>query len=145
MQKIIIAGQLGQDAQTREMQTGDSVAINFSVAVNEKRGDKEITHWYACTLWRDKGKTNIAAYLKKGTGVIIEGTPEVEAWMNKEKAGAEARIKITVKELHFMTGTKKESGSGDTTNAANATDAAGAAGAATAATGAAAASSDTAS
>jgi single-strand DNA-binding protein len=121
MQKIIIAGQLGQDAQTREV--GDNVAINFSVAVNEKRSDKEITSWYACTLWRSKEKTGIAEYLKKGTGVIVEGTPDVEAWMSKEKAEPQARIKVAARELHFMAGTKKEAGSDaaattDTTNVA---------------------------
>jgi single-strand DNA-binding protein len=108
MQKIIIAGALGQDAQSREV--GDNIAINFSVAANEKRGDKEITSWYACTLWRGKDKASIADHLKKGTGVIIEGAPEVEAWMSKEKAEPQARIKVTVRELHFMTGNRKESG-----------------------------------
>jgi single-strand DNA-binding protein len=107
MQKIIIAGQLGQDAQSREV--NDSIAINFNIAVNEKRDGKEITSWYACTLWRSRDKAGIAAYLKKGTGVIIEGTPDVEAWMGKESVGLQARIKVTVRDLHFMTGGKKES------------------------------------
>jgi single stranded DNA-binding protein len=105
MQKIIIAGALGQDAQTRE--AGDNVAINFSVAVNERRGDKETTSWYACTLWRGKDKAGIAAHLKKGTGVIVEGTPDAEAWMGKENAGPQARIKVAVRDLHFMNGSRQ--------------------------------------
>jgi single-strand DNA-binding protein len=111
MQKIIIAGALGQDAQTREV--GDNIAINFSVAVNEKHGEKEETSWYACTLWRSKDKVGIATYLKKGTGVIIEGTPGVEAWVSKEKSEVQARIKVTVKDLHFMTGSRKENDAAD--------------------------------
>ncbi|MDR3329102.1 MAG: single-stranded DNA-binding protein [Prevotellaceae bacterium] len=106
MQKIIIAGQLGQDAQAKEV--GERLAINFSVAVNEKRGDKEATSWYACALWRNKDKAGIASYLKKGTGVIIEGAPDVEAWLSKEKSEPQARIKITVSDLHFMSGTPKK-------------------------------------
>jgi single-strand DNA-binding protein len=102
MHKIIIAGALGQDAQLREV--GDNVAINFSVAVNEKRGNEEITRWYACTLWRGKDKAGIALHLKKGTGVIIEGAPDVEAWMSKEKSEPQARIRVTVRDLYFMTG-----------------------------------------
>lgn len=121
MQKIIIAGQLGQDAQSREV--GDNVAINFSVAVNEKHGSEEITRWYACTLWRAKDKANIVLYLKKGTGVILEGTPDVEAWMSKEKAEPQARIRVAVKDLHFMTGNKKESSSGAAGDATNNADA----------------------
>ncbi|MDR0566947.1 MAG: single-stranded DNA-binding protein [Prevotellaceae bacterium] len=107
MHKIIIAGQLGQDAQSREV--GENVAINFSVAVNEKRGSEEVTHWYACTLWRNKDKAGVAAHLKKGAGVIVEGTPDVEAWMSKERSEPQARIRVTVRDLHFMTGNKKES------------------------------------
>jgi single stranded DNA-binding protein len=121
MQKIIIAGQLGQDAKTKEV--GDTIAINFSVAVNEKRNDKETTSWYACTLWRNKDKAAIAAHLKTGTGVIIEGSPEVEAWMSKEKAEVQARIKVTVRELYFMTGNKKESSAPAAAEAAEAAEA----------------------
>ncbi|MDR1984221.1 MAG: single-stranded DNA-binding protein [Prevotellaceae bacterium] len=99
MQKIIIAGLLGQDAQIAKV--GDNIAINFDVAVNEKYGDNETTNWYACTLWRSKNKNSIADYLTKGTGVIIEGIPDIEIWMSKEKSVPQARIKITVKDLYF--------------------------------------------
>jgi single-strand DNA-binding protein len=106
MQKIIIAGRLGQDAQTKEI--GERIAINFNVAVNEKRSDKEITRWYSCTIWRNKDKANLAPYLKSGVGVIIEGSPDVEAWLSKEKNEPAARIKITVTDLHFMNGKPNE-------------------------------------
>jgi single-strand DNA-binding protein len=99
MQKIFIAGKLGQDAQTKEV--GERIAINFNVAVNEKRNDKETTRWYSCTIWRNKDKASLAQYLKCGVGVIIEGSPDVEAWVSKEKNEPQARIKITVTDLYF--------------------------------------------
>ncbi|GHT16797.1 hypothetical protein AGMMS4956_19830 [Bacteroidia bacterium] len=106
MQKIFISGALGADAASKEV--GENIAINFNVAVNEKRGDKEVTSWYGCTLWRHKDKASIAQYLKKGTGVIIEGTPEVEVWLGKEKNEPQGQIKITVRDLDFMSGNAKK-------------------------------------
>jgi single-strand DNA-binding protein len=101
MQKIIIAGQLGQDAQSKEV--GENVAISFNVAVNEKHGNE-----YACTLWRNKDEASVADYLKKGTGVIVEGTPQVETWLSQEKKEPQARIKIMVLDFYFMSDTSKK-------------------------------------
>ncbi|GHV64472.1 hypothetical protein FACS1894199_02800 [Bacteroidia bacterium] len=108
MQKIIISGVLGADATSKEV--GENVVVNFNVAVNEKRGkdEKEVTNWYACSLWRTKGKDGVSQYLKKGSGVIIDGTPDVDVWADKETKEPKGQIKITVRDLDFMSGNKKE-------------------------------------
>lgn len=107
MQKIIIAGCLGADARVSEPREG-RVAINFSVAVNERKNDAEATKWFSCTRWCDADKAKIAEYLKKGTGVIVEGTPEVDVWCNKESGEPQGAIKITVQHLELMSGSRKE-------------------------------------
>jgi single-strand DNA-binding protein len=82
--KIILAGNLGQDPETRYMPSGDAVTT-LSVATSERWKDKasgeqkERTEWWKCTAF---GRTAEIAdeYLKKGSQVLIEGRGRTETW-----------------------------------------------------------------
>ncbi|MHA4809677.1 single-stranded DNA-binding protein [Flavitalea flava] len=81
MIKLQVIGNLGKDCVTNAV-NGKSV-INFSVAHTEKFKDaqgnqKDKTIWVECAYWTDR--TAIAPYLKKGTQVYAEGTPEVRTY-----------------------------------------------------------------
>src|SRR5450432_3983861 len=81
MIKLQVIGNLGKDCVTNTV-NGKSV-INFNVAHTEKFRDsqgnqKDKTIWVECAYWTDK--TGIAPYLKKGTQVYAEGTPEVRTY-----------------------------------------------------------------
>jgi single-strand DNA-binding protein len=111
MRKILITGNVTKDAEVRVLDGGKSV-INFDLAVNERWKDKsgvkqEKTHYVKCALWRDN--TAIAQYLLKGVKLLVEGSPEVEAYMNKE-GKAVANQKVNVRELEFLSSAKKDEG-----------------------------------
>jgi single-strand DNA-binding protein len=81
MIKLQVIGNLGKDCVTNTV-NGKNV-INFNVAHTEKFRDaqgnqKDKTIWVECAYWTDK--TGIAPYLKKGTQVYAEGTPEVRSY-----------------------------------------------------------------
>jgi single-strand DNA-binding protein len=81
MIKLQVIGNLGKDAITNTV-NGKNV-INFSVAHTEKFKDatgntKERTTWVECAYWTER--TGIAPYLKKGTQVYAEGSPEVRTY-----------------------------------------------------------------
>jgi single-strand DNA-binding protein len=80
MIKLQVIGNLGKDCITNTV-NGKSV-INFNVAHTEKftsQGtQKDKTIWVECAYWTDK--TGIAPYLKKGTQVYVEGSPEVRTY-----------------------------------------------------------------
>jgi single-strand DNA-binding protein len=81
MIKLQVIGNLGKDCITNTV-NGKSV-INFNVAHTEKFRDaqgnqKDKTIWVECAYWTDR--TGIAPYLKKGTQVYAEGTPEVRTY-----------------------------------------------------------------
>jgi len=96
MIKLQVIGNLGKDCITNTV-NGKSV-INFSVAHTEKFRDssgqqKEKTTWVECAYWTDK--TGIAPYLKKGTQVYAEGTPEVRNFTrNDGTPGASLTIRV---------------------------------------------------
>jgi single-strand DNA-binding protein len=85
MIKLQVIGNLGKDCVTNTV-NGKSV-INFNVAHTEKFKDatgqqKERTTWVECAYWTDR--TGIAPYLKKGTQVYAEGTPEVRTFTRND-------------------------------------------------------------
>lgn len=85
MIKLQAIGNLGKDCVTNTV-NGKSV-INFNVAHTEKFRDaqgnqKDKTVWVECAYWTDK--TAIAPYLRKGTQVYVEGTPEVRTYQKND-------------------------------------------------------------
>lgn len=85
MIKLQVLGHLGKDAIVNN--ANGKTVINFSVAHTEKYKDKSgedksKTTWVDCSYWSEK--TNIANYLKKGTQVYVEGTPDVRTYTTKE-------------------------------------------------------------
>ena len=119
MIKLQIIGNLGKDCIVKEI-NGKNV-INFSVAHTERFKDsqgnqKERTTWVECAYWTDR--TAIAPYLVKGTTVYAEGSPEADAYTNKEGQAA-ATLRMRVQNIQLLGGGNKEgqgSHSGNVTN-----------------------------
>jgi single-strand DNA-binding protein len=104
MIKLQIVGNLGKDCILKEV-NGKNV-INFSVAHTERFKDsqgvqKERTTWVECAYWTDR--TAIAPYLMKGQMVYAEGSPEAEAYTNKEGAAA-ATLRMRVSNIQLLGG-----------------------------------------
>lgn len=81
-------GRLGSDATLKTFDSGASV-VNFDVAVNtpvKENGEwKDQTTWVSCAKFFGKdSNTTISKYLKKGVLVIIKGSPNARAYINKE-------------------------------------------------------------
>ena len=104
MIKLQIVGNLGKDCIVKEV-NGKNV-INFSVAHTEKFKDaqgnpKERTTWVECAYWTDR--TAVAQYLKRGKMVYAEGSPEADAYTNKENQPA-ATLRMRVQNLQLLGG-----------------------------------------
>src|SRR5678815_5158827 len=109
MIKLQVIGNLGKDCITNTV-NGKSV-INFSVAHTEKFRDsqgvqKDKTTWVDCAYWSDR--TAVAPYLKKGTQVYVEGTPEVRTY---PKNDGTTGVSLTLRVLSVqLLGNRGESG-----------------------------------
>ena len=71
---------LTNDAEQKTSQSGAFTV--FSVAVNRKLKDKEITKFISCIKGGDNSK--LLPYLKKGTYVLLEGSVDCNAYVSKE-------------------------------------------------------------
>jgi len=111
MIKLQVIGNLGKDAQVNNV-NGKTV-INFNVAHTERYKDaqgnqKDRTTWVDCSYWTDR--TAVAPYLKKGTQVYVEGTPDVRSYTTTDgRQGASLTLRIVSVQL---LGAKPSSGSG---------------------------------
>jgi len=116
MLKLNMIGHIGKDATVREV--NGKMVISFSVAHSDdyiKDGIKiEKTIWVRCDLWRDRNNINIASYLKKGTQVYIEGSPQVSTYVSRE-GNMVASIDCKVTRIELLSGSRKT----DTSNTPN--------------------------
>ena len=104
MIKLQVIGNLGKDCIVKEI-NGKSV-INFSVAHSERFKDaqgnqKERTTWVECAYWTDR--TTVSQYLTKGKTVYAEGTPEADAYTNKD-GNVSATLRMRVQTVQLLGG-----------------------------------------
>ncbi|HEU0123517.1 MAG TPA: single-stranded DNA-binding protein [Bryobacteraceae bacterium] len=84
--KVILVGHLGRDAETKFTPSGASVS-RFSVATSRRWKDqqsnewKEETEWTNVSLWRAE---NLAQYLTKGKQVYVEGRLQTRSYEDKD-------------------------------------------------------------
>src|SRR3954466_5945869 len=112
MIKLMVIGNLGKDCIVNTV-NGKNV-INFSIAHTEKFKDstgaqREKTTWVECAYWTDK--TGIAPYLKKGTQVYVEGTPDVRTYTTSDGRQGSA-LSLRIVNIQLL-GSRNNSDSGD--------------------------------
>lgn len=78
MNKVVLIGRLGKDAEVTPFQNGKKVT-KFSLATTESYGKKKETVWHSIDIWGDYG-SDIAPYLKKGGQVGVEGRISYNAY-----------------------------------------------------------------
>jgi single-strand DNA-binding protein len=85
--KVILVGNLGRDAEVRYTPGGAAVS-KFSLATTEVWNDKsgqrqERTEWHNIDLW-GKQAESLSEYLLKGKQVYVEGRLQTDEYTDKE-------------------------------------------------------------
>lgn len=84
--KVILIGHLGKDAETR-FTAGGAARTTFPLATNYRYKDpqtgewKEETEWHNIVLWRQE---NLANYLTRGQQVYVEGRIQTRTYEDKD-------------------------------------------------------------
>src|SRR5581483_2342844 len=84
--KVILLGRLGKDAETK-FTPGGAARTTFALATSRRWKDqqsgewKEETDWHNVILWRSE---NVANYLLKGKQVYVEGRLQTRSWEDKD-------------------------------------------------------------
>ena len=86
--KVILVGNLGRDAELRYTPGGAAVAT-LNLATTEVWNDKasgqkqEKTEWHRVILW-GKSAESLAEYLTKGKQIYVEGRLQTRQWDDKD-------------------------------------------------------------
>ena len=86
--KVILVGNLGRDAELRYTPGGAAVA-NFSLATTETWMDKnsgqrqEHTEWHRVDVWGKQAET-LQEYLLKGRQIYVEGSLRTRQWDDRD-------------------------------------------------------------
>src|SRR5690242_4149364 len=85
--KVILVGNLGRDAELRYTPGGAAVAtINMATTEvwNDKQGQRqEKTEWHRVVLW-GKSAESLTEYLVKGKQIYVEGKLQTRQWDDKD-------------------------------------------------------------
>jgi len=85
--KVILVGNLGRDAEVRHTPGGQAVAtLNLATTEtwNDKDGQRqEKTEWHRVVLW-GKQAESLQEYLTKGKQIYIEGRLQTRQWDDKD-------------------------------------------------------------
>lgn len=79
--KVILLGNVGKDPDVRYPEKGMAVA-RFTIATNERNGDKEHTEWHNIIMVGRNGEL-AERYIRKGTRIYIEGKLRTRVWEDK--------------------------------------------------------------
>lgn len=113
--KVIIVGNLGRDADMKFMPNGECVT-NIAVATTESWTDKnsgekkELTEWHRVTFYRKLAEI-AGQYLKKGSQVYLEGRLQTRKWADKD--GAERYTTEIIADTMQMLGSRQGGGDGE--------------------------------
>jgi single-strand DNA-binding protein len=102
LNSVNIMGNLTRDPELKNIPSGKSVCT-LSIANNRvyTKNNEKVTEvsYFDVDVW-GMAAENCAKYLKKGSGIIVEGRLKQDRW---EKDGkTQSRVRITANSVHFM-------------------------------------------
>ena len=111
LNSVNIMGNLTRDPELKNIAAGKSVCT-LSIANNRvySKNNEKVTEvsYFDVDVWGAVGE-NCAKYLKKGSGIIVEGRLKQDRW---EKDGkTQSRVRITANSVHFMPKRSDDGGS----------------------------------
>lgn len=100
MNKLTIIGNLTRDPESRTVQTanGEATCCNFSVAVNNRKGDAD---FFRVTVWRGLAE-NCAKYLVKGRKVAVTGSVSLHMY-NAADGTTKGTMEVHGEDVEFLT------------------------------------------
>lgn len=113
LNSVNIMGNLTKDPESKTTPSGKTVC-RMSVANNRvytKNGEKvQEVSFFDVDVWGQIAE-NCAKYLKKGSGIIIEGRLLQQRWEKEGKT--QSRVVILANSIHFMPKKREDSGSSE--------------------------------
>ena len=102
--KVILAGNLTRDPETRQTQGGLTIC-EFGIAVTRKIKDKDETCFVNITVFGKAAETS-SKYLAKGSNVYVEGRLQLDQWEDRNSGAKRSALKVVADQVQFLSGNK---------------------------------------
>lgn len=102
--KAIIYGNLTRDPELKSLPSGSTV-VNFSVATNhtwkDKNGERQESVEYHNVVAFGRTAETINTYMKKGSGIYVEGRIQTRSWEGATDSKKNYRTEIIADKVQF--------------------------------------------
>jgi len=102
--QLQIIGHLGKAAEIKTLPSGKRV-LSFSLAVNEKRGQEDLTTWFDCSMFGERLDA-LSPLLTKGKQVFVQGPVSSRSW-TAQTGEARSSMSVLVNRL-VLCGSKRD-------------------------------------
>jgi len=121
LNRVFVIGNLTRDVETRVTQTGETVA-KLGVAVGKQWTGKDgqlhkQTHFFDVTAWSTEA-INAGKYLRKGSGVCIDGELVQETWEDKTTGEKRSKVTIRANNIQYLDKANRDEDTADSNQAA---------------------------
>ena len=99
MNACFFIGNLTADPELRYTQPKGDAVTSFSVAVNERRGEREETEFLDFQCW-DKLAESVAEYGRKGRKVAVEAKYHTDRW--EENGTKRSKVRFRARNVEFL-------------------------------------------
>lgn len=99
--RLLLAGNLTKDPESREVVVGglNKTVTSFTIAVNDRRGDKEHVTFLQCEAWNKLAEL-IRDHFSKGKAIFVEGKLRQDRWETDGKKYT--KHKMLVEQVCFI-------------------------------------------
>lgn len=104
LNKVMIIGNAGADAEMRYTESGTAIAT-WSVAVNYKAQEKDQTEWFNCVMFGEKVE-RVAPHILKGKPLFVEGRLQTRSWSD-DQGQKHYRTEVVAFSVQFL-GSREE-------------------------------------
>ena len=115
LNKVFLMGRLTFDPELRRT-TGGTAVTELRMATTRswagRDGERrEETLFIDVTVW-DRQAENCCQYLRKGSGIHVEGSLKVDTWDDKNTGEKRSKIRVTAERVQFLDSRRGDSGGG---------------------------------
>ncbi len=115
LNKVFLMGRLTFDPELRRTTSGTAVTELRMATTRSWTGRdgerREETLFIDVTVW-DRQAENCCQYLRKGSGIHVEGSLKMDSWDDKTTGEKRSKIRVTADRVQFLDSRRGDAGSG---------------------------------